>query len=107
MLKQNPRILASGARCWHRRFRQAVDPSATHALHLWETGRTAEALLLLNQLAARNEPAGLAMLAGFKWAGLAGPADAALGRELYRRAAEAGQADARIFTTNLLASGIA
>jgi prolyl 4-hydroxylase len=86
---------------------QTVDPSATHALHLWETGRRAEALVLLNQLAARNEPAGLAMLAGFKWAGLAGPSDPALGRELYRRAGEAGQADARIFTTNLLASGVA
>jgi len=86
---------------------QAIDTSANQALHLWETGRRAEALLLFNQLAARNDPHALAMLAGFKWAGLAGPSDPAQGRELYRRAAEAGQADANIFTTNLLASGIA
>ena len=86
---------------------QAIDSSANHALHLWESGRRAEALLLFNQLAARNDPQALAMLAGFKWAGMAGPSDPAQGREMYRRAAEAGQADAHIFTTNLLASGIA
>ena len=86
---------------------QAIHPSVSQASYLWESGRTAEALLLLNQLAAQGEPGALAMLADFKWSGAAGPSDPAQGRDLYRRAAEAGHPNAAIFYTNLLASGIA
>ena len=84
-----------------------VHPSVNQASYLWESGRRAEALLLLNQLAAANEPSALAMLADFKWGGVSGPADPAQGRDFYRRASEAGHPNAALFYTNLLASGIA
>jgi prolyl 4-hydroxylase len=84
-----------------------IHPSVREAAYLMESGRKPEALLLLNQLAARNEPSALATLANFKWGGGADAPDPAQGRELYRRAAEAGHPKAGIFYTNLLANGVA
>jgi prolyl 4-hydroxylase len=77
------------------------------AYRLWDGGRTAEALLIFNQLAARADPEALFMLASIRWSGVAGTADPARGREYYGRASEAGHADSTMFFTNLLASGIA
>jgi prolyl 4-hydroxylase len=70
-------------------------------------GRYSEALLALGQRGARGDPEALFLLAGMKWAGLGGPAEPARGRELYRSADAAGHKIARVFHTNLLASGIA
>jgi prolyl 4-hydroxylase len=70
-------------------------------------GRYAEALLALGQRAARGDAEALFLLAGMKWAGLGAPADPARGRGLYRSAEQAGHRTARVFHTNLLASGIA
>ena len=42
------------------------DPRYAHALALREAGRDAEAILLLNQLAAQGEPAALHLLADWK-----------------------------------------
>lgn len=86
---------------------QVIHPLVNQASFLWESGRRPEALLLLNQLAARNEPSAIAMLADFKWGGAAGPPDPAQGRALYQRAADAGHRTAAVLATNLLASGIA
>jgi prolyl 4-hydroxylase len=86
---------------------RADQPQLSQAFQLWESGRTGEALLLFNQLAERGDPEALYMLASVKWSGVAGSADPVRGRELYGKAADAGHSDSIIFTTNLLASGIA
>jgi prolyl 4-hydroxylase len=85
---------------------QAQPIQLNQAYHLWNSGRTAEALLVFNQLAARGEPEALFMLAGARWSGVSGPQDPARGRELFRQAGDAGHADSVIYYTNLLASGI-
>jgi prolyl 4-hydroxylase len=74
---------------------------------LMAAGRDTEASLIVHQLAARNDPAALCMLGHMKWAGKIVPPNPAEGRDLYRRAAEHGDASAATFHTNLLASGIA
>jgi prolyl 4-hydroxylase len=78
-----------------------------HACSLWDSGRRAEALLIFNQLASQNEPQALFLLANIKWSGGAGPPDPAQGRDLLRRAGEAGHSEAGFLYTNLLASGVA
>ncbi len=73
---------------------------------LLEAGRKAEAVLLVNRLAAIEDAAALALLADWRLTGGIVPQDLALARELYRRAGEAGNAAAAIFHTNLLANGL-
>jgi prolyl 4-hydroxylase len=82
-------------------------PQVVHALQLLGAGRGPEAVLLINQLAAQNEPFALASLAELTWRGGLVPQDPARGRELYRRAAEQGHRIATTITTNLLATGVA
>lgn len=77
------------------------------AYDLWNGGRTGEALLVFNRLAAQGEPEALFMLGGARWSGVAGSQDPPRGRELFRQASEAGHRDATIFLTNLLANGVA
>jgi len=77
------------------------------ALALFEAGRNAEGLLIVNQLAAQGEPEALFTLAKEKWRGIILPQDLAQARQLFRRADEAGHASAAVLCTNLLASGIA
>jgi prolyl 4-hydroxylase len=77
------------------------------AYGLWNGGRTAEALLIFNRLAAAADPEALFMVASVKWSGVVGAADPARGRDLYRQASEAGHAESTTFFTNLLASGVA
>jgi prolyl 4-hydroxylase len=83
------------------------DPRLAQALALVETGRKGEGILLLNQLAALNEPAALHVLADWKWQGGLVPQALPQARDLYRRAGEAGNAAAATAYTNLLATGIA
>ncbi len=82
-------------------------PQLVHALQLLGAGRGPEAVLIINQLAAQNEPFALASLAELTWRGGLVPQDPARGRELYRRAAERGHKIATTVTTNLLATGVA
>lgn len=82
-------------------------PQLVHALRLLNAGRGPEAVLIINQLAARNEPFALASLAELKWRGGLVPQDVPQGRELYRRASERGHKIAATITTNLLATGVA
>lgn len=78
-----------------------------HAVQLSQAGRHAEAVLLINRLAARNDTGALFMLAELKWRGGMVAQDVRQGRELYRRAGDAGHLLAACYSTNLLASGIA
>lgn len=77
------------------------------ALALLDAGRKAEALVIVNQLAAQSEPEALFILAKEKWRGIILPQDLGQARQLFRRADEAGHALAGVIYTNLLASGIA
>ena len=82
-------------------------PTAAEAERLIQQGRVAEALRILERLAAAGDPAGLFTFAGVRWAGVGGAPDPRLARALYARAEEAGQPMARHLHTNLIASGIA
>ncbi len=86
---------------------QPPDPRLAQVTTLWSAGRRAEALLILDQLAAAHHPDALFTLAEMNWTGRGMPQDPAQGREFLRRAGEAGVADAAMCFTNLLASGIA
>jgi len=77
------------------------------AFSLSKAGRNPEAILIINQLAAQNEPEALFVLAEMKWRGGMVPQDPVQARHLYRRAAERGYAPAGIILTNLMASGVA
>jgi prolyl 4-hydroxylase len=85
----------------------ARHPELTQAIALSSAGRNAEAVLIINGLAGQNDSGALAMLAEMKWRGGIVPQNVAEGRELYRRAGEAGHVAAAITYTNLLASGVA
>jgi prolyl 4-hydroxylase len=82
-------------------------PMLAHAFQLSAAGRNAEAMLVLNQLAAQNEPEALWMLGDFHWRGHLVPQNYARGRDFIRRAAEAEHPMAIRAHTNLLSSGIA
>jgi prolyl 4-hydroxylase len=82
-------------------------PLLLHAFQLSQAGRKAEAIVLLNQLAAEGDPGALFTLADLKWRGGMVPQDVRQGRDFYRRAGEAGHRLAAAYYTNLLASGIA
>lgn len=84
-----------------------IDPTLAHALELADAGRTAEALPVIAQHASAGEPNALYRLAACFWCAEAVPQDLPRGRELIRRAAEAGHKVAAIVYTNLLASGVA
>src|SRR5690348_800252 len=84
-----------------------LHPLLQQAIQLSVSGRNAEAVMIVTQLAAQNQPQALAMLAEMKWRGGMVPQDPVAARELYRRAADLGHAGAAAITTNLLASGVA
>lgn len=86
---------------------RAENPLLLQAIQLSQAGRNPEAVLLINQAAADNDLDALFMLAEIKWRGGIVPQDVRQGRDLYRRAGEAGHAGAAGYYTNLLASGIA
>ena len=100
-------VLAGRRREWHSRNVQPQNPQLSQAFALSQAGRNAEAIVLVNQLAARGDPEGLFTLAEMKWRGGMVPQDLPAARELYRRAGEGGHLLGAAYYTNLLASGIA
>jgi prolyl 4-hydroxylase len=83
------------------------DSALADALRLAGTPRSREALPVLAQFASAGQPDALYALAGFFWCGDPVPQDLPRGRELIRRAAEAGHKVAAIAYTNLLGNGVA
>ena len=83
-----------------------IDNCVAHALDMIAAGRRGEALLALNQLAATEHGEAVRILGELRWGGEVDPDPAAAPR-LFERAAHAGDATARFYVTNLLASGIA
>jgi prolyl 4-hydroxylase len=86
---------------------QASDLVLAQVQALFSAGRNAEAILLVNRLAAQGDPQGLFVLALWKWRGDVVPQDLVQSRDLLRRASDAGHDDAAALYTNLLANGIA
>jgi prolyl 4-hydroxylase len=86
---------------------QQAHPMLAQAFALSQAGRDAEALLILNQLAAQGDPDGLFTLADVHWRGQVVPRNAARAMELFGRAADAGNSMAVRAYTNLLANGSA
>lgn len=86
---------------------QPRHPRLAQAFALSQAGRNAEAVLIVNQLAAEKEPEALYTLGEMKWRGGMVPQDPVRGRELFRLAGEAGHPLAAVYYTNLLASGVA
>lgn len=73
---------------------------------LAEKGRLEEAFNLIELLAERNDPEALFTLADFYWQGGPVPQDPWRGRDLFRRASDAGHPMGRMFFTNLLGNGL-
>lgn len=82
-------------------------PLLAQAFALSKAGRNPEAVLIINQLAAQNEPEALFVLAEMKWRGGMVPQDPVQARALYDRAAALGHPQAGLILTNLLANGVA
>jgi prolyl 4-hydroxylase len=82
-------------------------PMIAQAMALSGEGRNDEAVALIERLAAQGHPEGLFMLADMHWRGAAVQCDYAKGRDLFRRASDAGHPIALRAYTNLLASGVA
>jgi prolyl 4-hydroxylase len=82
-------------------------PTLDDARALIRAGQPAEALLLINRLAAANDGDALITLAEWRWLGKVLSQDFVKGRDFYRRAGEAGKLQGAIAYTNLLANGIA
>jgi prolyl 4-hydroxylase len=78
-----------------------------HAFALSEAGRDAEALLIINQVAAQGDPDALFSLADLNWRGQLVPKNVVRALELFGKAADAGHAMATRAYTNLLANGSA
>ncbi|HEU4969831.1 2OG-Fe(II) oxygenase [Sphingomonas sp.] len=84
-----------------------LHPMLQQAVQLSVAGRNAEAVLIVTQMAAQNQPQAMAMLAEMKWRGGLVPQDPTAARELYRRAAALGHKQSAEITTNLMANGVA
>lgn len=82
-------------------------PILAQAFALSAAGRNEEAVVMISQLAAQGHPEGLFTLGDMYWRGAVVPVDVVKGRELFRRASDAGHPIALRGYTNLLASGIA
>ncbi len=81
-------------------------PMLARAYALSSSGQNAEAVLIINQLVAQNEPEALYTLGEMKWRGGMVPQDPVQARLLFQRAAEAGHVISGFYYTNLLASGL-
>ena len=67
---------------------QRRHPLLAQAFALSEAGQNAEAVLLVNQVAALGDPEAVFTLAEMKWRGGMVPQDPVQARDLYRRASE-------------------
>lgn len=81
-------------------------PLLVQAFVLVNAGRLAEAVPMIRQRAALNDPLALNLLAEMTWGEML-PEGPAAARDLFRRAADAGHPDAAGRLTNLLANGVA
>lgn len=77
------------------------------ALALIDSGRSAEGLDLLRQLASAGDPRALYVVAYMIWSGSGMEQDPARARLVFEYAASAGDGQSNLFFTNLLGSGIA
>jgi prolyl 4-hydroxylase len=84
-----------------------LHPTLQQAVQLSVAGRNAEAVLIVTQMVGQNHPQAMAMLAEMKWRGGLVPQDPHAARDLWRRAAALGHAQAGEITTNLMANGVA
>src|SRR3954447_15573183 len=107
VIGKHPRSLEDAGAGWHKRIVTQAHPMLAQAFALSQAGRDAEALLILNQLAAQGDPDGLFTLADVHWRGQVVPRNAARAMELFGRAADAGNSMAVRAYTNLLANGSA
>lgn len=82
-------------------------PELERAIALSAAGRNPEAVLIISQMAARDDPGALAMLAEMRWRGGIVSQDLPAARDLFRRAGAAGHIAAGTIFTNLLGSGAA
>ena len=98
--------LAGARRGWHKRA-MPPGPTLADAFALDRAGRAAEAIAVIERLAARGDPEALFNLADLHWRGAGVSQDFGRGRELFARASDAGHPIAIRATTNLMASGIA
>jgi prolyl 4-hydroxylase len=80
-------------------------PMLSQAFALSEQGRDAEAIAIVERLAAAGEPESLFTLGDLYWRGAGVKLDMARGRELFKMASAAGHPVATRAYTNLLASG--
>lgn len=99
--------LAADGSGWHKDVMQQVHPMLAQAFALSAAGRDAEALLIVNQLAAQGDPDALFTLADAHWRGSGVKQDFGRGRTLFWQASLAGHPMAVRAYTNLLANGIA
>jgi prolyl 4-hydroxylase len=83
----------------------APHPSLVNAFSLLQSGRVAEALPLIRQRVAADDPLALNLLAEMTWNGMVAQ-DPVGARSLFERAAVRGHRDAAKRVTNLLASGV-
>jgi len=86
---------------------QQTHPPLTDAFALFQAGRAAEALAIIQHYAAAGDADALFTLGDMHWRGVGVAQDLARGRELFGRASDAGQPMAVRAYTNLLSSGIA
>ncbi len=98
-------MLAAAGQGWHAD--RMNGHSLDEALALWRSGRKQQGLEMLANLAAANHPEALFILAELYWTGGPLPQNLGRGRELLRRAGEAGHRLGAIGYTNLLCGGIA
>lgn len=84
---------------------QRLPATVETAERLAASGRRPEAVLMMNQLAARGDADALFALGIWRLAGRIMPRDVAQSRDFFRRAAEAGRVDGAKVHANFLASG--
>lgn len=84
----------------------APNPILLKAFSLLQSGRTVEAMPLIQQRVAGDDPLALNLLAEMTWNGMVAQ-DPAGARRLFERAAARGHGEAAKRVTNLLASGVA
>ena len=82
-------------------------PMLNQAIALSNAGRNAEAVQLVREIAATNDPEALGVLAEMTWRGGLVEQDPKQARRLFEQAAGHGNANSNLIVTNLLASGVA
>ena len=91
----------------HRCRMQQVVPSLGEAYSLYEAGRAAEALAIIQHHAGAGDPEALFALGDMYWRGIEVEQNLSRARELFAASSKKGQPAAVRAWTNLLASGIA